>query len=49
LDLSVTLFLNKKVDNTFLLWQAYRQELLEAYDCCMNYKRTGKDAELTQV
>lgn len=32
-----------------LLFQAYRQELLEAYECCMNYKRTGKDAELTQV
>ncbi|WJX59954.1 non-specific serine/threonine protein kinase [Trifolium repens] len=29
--------------------EAYRQELLEAYDCCMNYKRTGKDAELTQA
>ncbi|KAK7308802.1 hypothetical protein RJT34_05051 [Clitoria ternatea] len=28
--------------------EAYRQELLEAYECCMNYKRTGKDAELTQ-
>ncbi|TXG64043.1 hypothetical protein EZV62_011037 [Acer yangbiense] len=27
---------------------AYRHELLEAYDCCMKYKRTGKDAELTQ-
>lgn len=33
----------------FLLFQAYRQELLEAYECCMKYKRTGKDAELTQV
>lgn len=32
-----------------LLMQAYRHELLEAYECCINYKRTGKDAELTQV
>ncbi|OIW11181.1 hypothetical protein TanjilG_22988 [Lupinus angustifolius] len=29
--------------------EAYRQELLEAYECCVNYKRTGKDAELTQA
>ncbi|EPS72515.1 hypothetical protein M569_02243, partial [Genlisea aurea] len=29
--------------------QAYRHELLEAYECCMKYKRTGRDAELTQV
>lgn len=29
--------------------QTYRHELLEAYECCMKYKRTGKDAELTQV
>ncbi|KAF4383627.1 hypothetical protein F8388_014127, partial [Cannabis sativa] len=28
--------------------EAYRRELLEAYECCMKYKRTGKDAELTQ-
>ncbi|KAH0977767.1 hypothetical protein GBA52_027486, partial [Prunus armeniaca] len=28
--------------------EAYRHELLEAYECCMKYKRTGKDAELTQ-
>ncbi|CAK9144986.1 unnamed protein product [Ilex paraguariensis] len=28
--------------------QAYHHELLEAYECCMKYKRTGKDAELTQ-
>ncbi|CAN7105089.1 unnamed protein product, partial [Brassica rapa subsp. narinosa] len=28
--------------------EAYRHELLEAYECCINYKRTGKDAELTQ-
>ena len=33
----------------FVLSQAYRRELLEAYECCMKYKRTGKDAELTQV
>ncbi|GAB2218009.1 hypothetical protein Droror1_Dr00001224 [Drosera rotundifolia] len=26
--------------------QAYRQDLLQAYECCMRYKRTGKDAEL---
>lgn len=32
-----------------MLSQAYRRELLEAYECCMKYKRTGKDAELTQV
>lgn len=30
-------------------FQAYRHELQEAYDCCMKYKKTGKDAELTQV
>lgn len=29
--------------------QAYRHELLEAYECCMKFKRTGKDAELTQA
>ncbi|KAG5625291.1 hypothetical protein H5410_010509 [Solanum commersonii] len=29
--------------------QAYRIELLEAYECCMKYRRTGKDAELTQA
>ncbi|KAK6136952.1 hypothetical protein DH2020_029313 [Rehmannia glutinosa] len=29
--------------------QAYRHELLEAYDCCVKYRRTGKDAELTQI
>ncbi|KAK4438010.1 Serine/threonine-protein kinase TOR [Sesamum alatum] len=29
--------------------QAYRHELLEAYECCMKYRRTGKDAELTQA
>ncbi|KAK4378516.1 hypothetical protein RND71_000378 [Anisodus tanguticus] len=27
---------------------AYRLELLEAFECCMKYRRTGKDAELTQ-
>jgi hypothetical protein len=37
-------------DNHKLLWlQAYRHELLEAWDCCMKYKRTVKEAELTQV
>ncbi|KAL3614291.1 hypothetical protein CASFOL_042365 [Castilleja foliolosa] len=29
--------------------QAYHHELLEAYECCMKYKRTGKDAELTRA
>ncbi|XP_010245613.1 PREDICTED: serine/threonine-protein kinase TOR isoform X2 [Nelumbo nucifera] len=29
--------------------QAYGRELLEAYECCMKYKKTGKDAELTQA
>lgn len=29
--------------------QAYHHELLDAYDCCMKYRRTGKDAELTQA
>ncbi|CAN4107821.1 unnamed protein product [Withania somnifera] len=29
--------------------QAYRLELLEAFECCMKYRRTGKDAELTQA
>lgn len=29
--------------------QAYRHELLEAYECCVKYRRTGKDAELTQA
>ncbi|KAG6793064.1 hypothetical protein POTOM_002248 [Populus tomentosa] len=28
--------------------EAYRHELLEAWDCCMKYKRTVKEAELTQ-
>ncbi|XP_042010237.1 serine/threonine-protein kinase TOR-like isoform X1 [Salvia splendens] len=29
--------------------QAYRHELLEAYECCMRYRRTGNDADLTQA
>lgn len=29
--------------------QAFRLELLEAFECCMKYRRTGKDAELTQA
>ncbi|XP_073268578.1 serine/threonine-protein kinase TOR isoform X3 [Populus alba] len=29
--------------------EAYRHELLEAWDCCMKYKRTVKEAELTQA
>ncbi|XP_051146490.1 serine/threonine-protein kinase TOR isoform X2 [Andrographis paniculata] len=29
--------------------QMYRHELMEAYECCMKYRRTGKDAELTQA
>ncbi|RZC44315.1 hypothetical protein C5167_037265 [Papaver somniferum] len=33
-------------EQTFI--QAYGHELLEAYECCMKYKKTGKDAELTQ-
>ncbi|KAL3621477.1 hypothetical protein CASFOL_036389 [Castilleja foliolosa] len=28
--------------------QSYHHELLEAHECCMKYKRTGKDAGLTQ-
>ncbi|KAJ6385559.1 hypothetical protein OIU77_028693 [Salix suchowensis] len=28
--------------------EAYRHELLEAWECCMKYKRTLKEAELTQ-
>ncbi|GAB4853400.1 hypothetical protein Ancab_017578 [Ancistrocladus abbreviatus] len=34
-------------EKTFI--QAYRQDLLQAYECCVRYKRTGKDAELTQA
>ncbi|PKA52204.1 Serine/threonine-protein kinase TOR [Apostasia shenzhenica] len=29
--------------------QAYGHELLEARECCFKYRRTGKDAELTQI
>lgn len=29
--------------------QSYGRELAEAYECCMKYQRTGKEAELTQV
>ncbi|KAI4295808.1 hypothetical protein L6164_035812 [Bauhinia variegata] len=29
--------------------EAYKHELLEAYERCMKYKKTGKDAELTQA
>jgi FKBP12-rapamycin complex-associated protein len=29
--------------------QAYGRELQEANECCMKYKRSGKEAELTQV
>ncbi|KAH7836314.1 hypothetical protein Vadar_034584 [Vaccinium darrowii] len=29
--------------------QAYHHELLEAYECCMNYKRSGRDGDLTQA
>ncbi|CAL9151414.1 unnamed protein product [Musa hybrid cultivar] len=29
--------------------QAYGRELQEARDCCLKYKNTGKDAELTQA
>ncbi|XP_044490228.1 serine/threonine-protein kinase TOR-like isoform X2 [Mangifera indica] len=29
--------------------EAYHRELLEARECCINYKKTGKDAELTQA
>ncbi|ONK75401.1 uncharacterized protein A4U43_C03F16470 [Asparagus officinalis] len=29
--------------------QAYGRELLEARECCLKYRRTGKDAELTQA
>ncbi|KAL1534483.1 non-specific serine/threonine protein kinase [Salvia divinorum] len=29
--------------------QAYRHELLEAYECCMRYRRTGNDADLIQA
>nr|GMC66586.1 vacuolar-sorting receptor 6-like [Ipomoea batatas] len=29
--------------------KAYHHELLEAYECCMKYMRTGNDAGLTQI
>ncbi|KAI7751842.1 hypothetical protein M8C21_030977, partial [Ambrosia artemisiifolia] len=29
--------------------QTYHHELLEAYECCMLYKKSGKDAELTRA
>lgn len=29
--------------------QNYGRELQEAYDCCMKYRKTGKEAELTQA
>lgn len=29
--------------------QAYGRELQEAHECCMKYRRTGKEAELTQA
>ncbi|XP_074275847.1 serine/threonine-protein kinase TOR [Silene latifolia] len=29
--------------------QTYRQDLLQAFECCMRYKRTGNEAELTQA
>ncbi|KAJ6794172.1 serine/threonine-protein kinase TOR [Iris pallida] len=29
--------------------QAYGRELLEARECCLEYRRTGRDAELTQA
>lgn len=35
--------------NEMTFIQTYRQDLLQAYECCMRYKRTGKDAELTQA
>lgn len=30
-------------------FQAYRRELQEAHECCMKYRKTGKEAELTQA
>ncbi|XP_076915398.1 serine/threonine-protein kinase TOR-like [Bidens hawaiensis] len=29
--------------------QTYHHELVDAYKCCMEYKKTGKDAELTRA
>ncbi|XP_050232506.1 serine/threonine-protein kinase TOR isoform X2 [Mercurialis annua] len=34
-------------ERTFI--EAYRHELLEAWECCMKYRRTVKEAELTQA
>ncbi|KAL5705931.1 non-specific serine/threonine protein kinase [Ranunculus cassubicifolius] len=34
-------------EETFI--QAYGRELLEAYECCQRYRRTGMDAALTQA
>lgn len=31
------------------LIQAYGHELLEAHECCLKYRATGEDAELTKV
>lgn len=45
-----SLYLNNAVlilNSLFL--QAYGRELLEARECCLKYRKTGKDAELTQV
>ncbi|CAL5329434.1 unnamed protein product [Camellia sinensis] len=39
---------NTSIQETAFI-QAYHHELLEAYECCMKYKKTGKDAELTQA
>lgn len=47
--MNLTRFFISATEVSVLLVQAYRHELLEAYECCINYKRTGKDAELTQV
>ncbi|KAK9163538.1 hypothetical protein Syun_004440 [Stephania yunnanensis] len=35
------------MEHTFI--QAYGRELMEAYECCMKYKRTGQESELTQA
>ncbi|KAF2929772.1 hypothetical protein DAI22_05g082400 [Oryza sativa Japonica Group] len=34
-------------ENTFI--QAYGHELLEAHECCLKYRATGEDAELTKA
>ncbi|KAG2704801.1 hypothetical protein I3760_05G022000 [Carya illinoinensis] len=36
-------------EKAFIEVLAYHHELQEAYECCMKYKRTGKDAELNQA